>query len=214
MRKEKEMLKSNVKVLIDNDVYSLLDAAYLFDYDPQRFLQLVNYHKDGFKFQENGPVIKRYSALKPKCGTAIVRESDGKTWRAIKVLANELQVSENRIAYKIRKDQEFTYKGERYFAPNYKVRTRTLKKPLVKNDIIALNKPVYNSLPALKKTVKQKIERKVEEKIQQLSTEQQCIQLLQKLAVEHIQNAEYDKVQTVLKVLGILTNTAVAKQEL
>ena len=213
MKGTNTMRESNIKIAIDNDIYSLEDAAYLFDYDKQRFLHLINHNKDGFKFKEDGPTIKRIDEPKHRKGTFIKRESDGHTWNTIKALAEELNVDKCTVAKHIRDNQEFTYNNERYTAPNYTPITRTLTKPMAKRaDIISLGaKQTFNKLPTTSGSpsqpeVSKLVKEAVEAKIKQLSTEQQCFDLLKKLAIERIQNTEYDKAAKVLNALNMLSN--------
>lgn len=202
------MRESTVKISIDNDVYSLEDAAYLFDYDRKAFLNLVNHNKDGFKFKKDGPTIKRVDEPRHRKGTLLVRESDGRKWLTIKALAEELHVDKCTLAKQIRETQEFKYNNEKYTAPNYTVITRTLTKPMAKRaDIITLgSKPALNPLPKSKPELGKMIKEAVEQKVKQLTTEQQCFEMLQKLAIERIKNTEYDKAAKVLNALNLLSN--------
>jgi len=183
--------KSKVQILIGKDIYSLEDAAFLHDMKPSAFLNLVNRSPNGFKFKNDGEIIKRLDKPVEKVGTELERLSDHKHWKSIKDLSIELNISSSWIATCVRKNQQFKYNGEIYVALNYKVVKRSkLKEKAEKIEIIPTENKVLTKPETFTKPV--------------TTTEQYCVDMLKKLAYEHIQNEEYDKVSKVMNALGAL----------
>lgn len=190
------MRKSKVIIALNDDQFSLEDAAILLDYDKMKLLNLVNRSPDGFKLREkDNVIIKRVDIPRAKRGIELVRVSDNKRWQSVKELSEEIRVNKSTLTNSIFRNHFFEYNGEKYIAPNYvprKIVNRTPKSKRVEIEPLT-QKPILNTIPSVKTEVK-------------VSTEQQAFDLLKKLAIERIQNTQYEKASKVLSALEMLTN--------
>lgn len=213
MRKSKIMvsLKELDRPESEPAIFSAAQAAQYFGLDFEYFVRKMT---DGV-FKINNIQVERITPLKKKSGTKI-RRDDGQEWDTIKECVAEIGAKIDQVRAQIRAKQCFDFQGHHYEALNYKeihhVHTKPKRKRVKEIEMLNKDKPTQDLDSTLSKTdapTKQEIietlDYEVKDAVKQLSTEDKCFQLLQKLAIERIQNTEYDKASKVLSALNILS---------
>ena len=200
---------SRVLISLNGDVYPADEAGILLNRPTSVLINMTNKTPE---FILSGVHVKRVSAVFHRRGTLIRCASTGKEWPTIKSFAADFGLKANTVENAIRTNQRFEYNGQTYFAPFYKEihHIHTKPKETYDDKIVLTEKPVLESLkvdpPAEPVNVEKVLHEQVENKIKALTTEQQCFEIMQKLAIERIRNTQYDKASKVLDALTLLSN--------
>lgn len=190
------MVKNNkrgVKVEIDGTEFkSLTEAAKFLDMSlPKLQGRLARYNPyfyQGFKITR-APQTKIYK------GTTVVCLETNQSWSSAKALAIELGVKPGTLQLAIHKKQQFVYDGKHYVAVDYKCRKL--------NRVKGGSRERIDNQPELPLTQQIK---ELKEVVLKTATEDECFKLLKKLAIERIQNTQYEKASKVLSALELLSN--------
>lgn len=196
-----------VIVSIDNELMTTGEAAEFLEITKSQVIS--NLSRNNGSFDYNGFVIKRITPQRHRTGTKIVSASvPHQEWPSISVFCKAFNLKPSQVEAAIKAEQKVLVNGHTYFAPDYKELHRTsntgrASKLKLDNKI----KQDKQSIEVPKQSdVGNMIKEAVEQKVKQLTTEQQCFEMLQKLAIERIKNTEYDKASKVLNALNLLSN--------
>lgn len=163
-------------------------------------------------FEAKGYEITRITPVIKRRGTKIVRD-DGTEWSTIKECASAEGIKPDQVAVWIRAKQCFDFNGHHYTAPEYKVIKHVHTKPKRMYMLKTLDDTERQSLGSVpvestgltQQQILETLDYEVKEVANQLSTEEKCIQLLQQLVRERMDNKKYTGAKQVLNALIMLT---------
>lgn len=206
-------MRKQIQFNLDNEQFVAAAAADLLGLDVNYLIRQSS--KGPFKYQ--GIMVERITPVMKMAGTEIARD-DGKRWSTIKDCAAETGLKAQSIAAWIRAKQCFDFDGHHYEAVNYKPIHRNFvsKRKRVGIEVLKTdNSQALNPVPTdsgspspvvsdseIAETVNYEVNKELQ---RQLSTEQECFNILKKLAIERIQKGVYDKASKVISALTLLS---------
>jgi hypothetical protein len=203
-------MRKETTLALDKEVYPIEQAAKILELDAGYLLRKSS--KGPFKV--SGILVERLTPLKKKSGTRIHRIEDDTEWNTIKECSAEIGAHPASIAAWIRAQQKFEFNGYHYEALNYKpihhVHTKPKRKvqnveTVSNTELQSLGSVPVESTGLTQQQILETLEYEVKEVANQLSTEEKCIQLLQQLVRERMDNKKYTSAKQVLNALIMLT---------